>query len=275
MAELGSSPYINHFTQPDTIIPNPYNPQDWNRYAYARNNPLKYTDPSGHLPWLIAAGLVAINYLTFTGQFPDMKGTVLTVALADTNDATVAAGIVVQSEWLGPQDIPAVMSVYDNITGTDPGSHHYGLAQSNSSEMESLGICKECSPWELSLADDIIAARIQNGLNDCTLCDSGVDTLIVSALSQNGFDTKLFNELRENSDGTLNWGTFLNKFGWNPSDTVAKLRQGLTGDNYETELMLKLYMNDLRLLMRLGYKLPNGITPDDITEVEEIIGNYN
>jgi RHS repeat-associated protein len=41
-------PYLNHFTQPDTIVPDPYNSQDWNRYAYARNNPLKYTDPSGH-----------------------------------------------------------------------------------------------------------------------------------------------------------------------------------------------------------------------------------
>ncbi|PKO11549.1 MAG: hypothetical protein CVU39_28710, partial [Chloroflexi bacterium HGW-Chloroflexi-10] len=42
--------YLNRFTQPDTIIPNPANSQDWDRYAYARNNPLKYTDPSGHKP---------------------------------------------------------------------------------------------------------------------------------------------------------------------------------------------------------------------------------
>ena len=43
-------PYLNHFTQPDTILPDPYNSQDWDRYAYARNNPVNYTDQSGHFP---------------------------------------------------------------------------------------------------------------------------------------------------------------------------------------------------------------------------------
>jgi hypothetical protein len=41
-------PYINQFSQPDTIIPDPYNPQDWDRYAFVRNNPVRYTDPTGH-----------------------------------------------------------------------------------------------------------------------------------------------------------------------------------------------------------------------------------
>ncbi|MBV6449396.1 MAG: hypothetical protein MHPDNHAH_00106 [Anaerolineales bacterium] len=36
------------FHQPDTLIPEPYNPQSYNRYSYVKNNPLKYTDPSGH-----------------------------------------------------------------------------------------------------------------------------------------------------------------------------------------------------------------------------------
>jgi RHS repeat-associated protein len=36
------------FIQPDSIVPEPGNPQDLNRYTYARNNPVKYNDPSGH-----------------------------------------------------------------------------------------------------------------------------------------------------------------------------------------------------------------------------------
>jgi RHS repeat-associated protein len=61
-------PVIGRFITPDTIIPEPYNPQSLNRYAYARNNPLIYTDPTGHAPntWYltkhIAAHDFAVNY---------------------------------------------------------------------------------------------------------------------------------------------------------------------------------------------------------------------
>ncbi|MDH7490604.1 MAG: RHS repeat-associated core domain-containing protein [Anaerolineae bacterium] len=41
-------PALGRFAQADTIVPGPGNPQALNRYAYVYNNPMKYTDPSGH-----------------------------------------------------------------------------------------------------------------------------------------------------------------------------------------------------------------------------------
>jgi RHS repeat-associated protein len=38
---------VGRFIQPDTIVPEPSNPQSLNRYAYVLNNPVRYTDPSG------------------------------------------------------------------------------------------------------------------------------------------------------------------------------------------------------------------------------------
>jgi RHS repeat-associated protein len=39
---------IGRFISPDTIVPSMANPQSFNRYSYCMNNPLRYTDPSGH-----------------------------------------------------------------------------------------------------------------------------------------------------------------------------------------------------------------------------------
>ena len=42
------APELGRFIQPDTIIPTVFNPQGFNRYSYALNNPLRFTDPTGH-----------------------------------------------------------------------------------------------------------------------------------------------------------------------------------------------------------------------------------
>jgi RHS repeat-associated protein len=41
-------PSIGRFISPDTIVQNPSDPQTLNRYTYCSNNPLRYTDPTGH-----------------------------------------------------------------------------------------------------------------------------------------------------------------------------------------------------------------------------------
>ncbi|MBF0106549.1 MAG: hypothetical protein HQM16_14635 [Deltaproteobacteria bacterium] len=45
------NPQIGRFVQPDTVVPSATDYQSFNRYAYVRNNPLKYVDPSGHSFW--------------------------------------------------------------------------------------------------------------------------------------------------------------------------------------------------------------------------------
>ncbi len=41
-------PWTGRFLSPDPILQQPANSQNYNRYSYALNNPLKYTDPSGY-----------------------------------------------------------------------------------------------------------------------------------------------------------------------------------------------------------------------------------
>ena len=51
---------LGRFIQADSIVPSPQEPQSYNRYAYTLNNPLKYTDPTGHLHFLATAAIGAV-----------------------------------------------------------------------------------------------------------------------------------------------------------------------------------------------------------------------
>lgn len=44
------SPRLGRFLTPDNVIPDPLNPQSYNRYSYVYNNPIRLTDPSGNSP---------------------------------------------------------------------------------------------------------------------------------------------------------------------------------------------------------------------------------
>jgi hypothetical protein len=39
---------LGHFTQADSIIPEPGKSQSFDRYTYVANNPVKLTDPTGY-----------------------------------------------------------------------------------------------------------------------------------------------------------------------------------------------------------------------------------
>lgn len=52
-------PVIGRLVSADSIIPDISQPLAYNRYAYVRNNPMTYRDPSGHSWWALAAFIIA------------------------------------------------------------------------------------------------------------------------------------------------------------------------------------------------------------------------
>jgi hypothetical protein len=40
-------PVVSRFVQPDPVVPEPGDPQSWNRYSFVRNNPFNRVDPTG------------------------------------------------------------------------------------------------------------------------------------------------------------------------------------------------------------------------------------
>ncbi len=64
-------PHVGRFTQPDTIVPNPSNPADFNRYTYVRNNPVNLIDPDGRCPTDSAAATAC--YAAYAAQQPGVS----------------------------------------------------------------------------------------------------------------------------------------------------------------------------------------------------------
>jgi RHS repeat-associated protein len=42
------SPHLGRFISADSLIPDPANPQAWNRFSYVTNHPVNFNDPTGH-----------------------------------------------------------------------------------------------------------------------------------------------------------------------------------------------------------------------------------
>ncbi len=65
-------PLLGRFVQPDTIVPEPGDPQSLNRYSYGKNSPQRYVDPDGHNPFDILIGI--LYGLVFTAGYSAEAG---------------------------------------------------------------------------------------------------------------------------------------------------------------------------------------------------------
>jgi RHS repeat-associated protein len=84
-------PVVGRFLSPDPYIADPSFTQSYNRYSYVLNNPLKYNDPTGELPFLAWLGIAwAGNYLMGVADNHINKGMSVKDAFRNTN---IVAGV--------------------------------------------------------------------------------------------------------------------------------------------------------------------------------------
>lgn len=98
-------PLLGRFLSVDPVTA--YDSKDWrhfNRYAYAYNNPYKFTDPDGRCPWCVGAGIgigLEIARQVITGEIKDTSlkgiagnvGKALVAGAAGATGAGIASGV--------------------------------------------------------------------------------------------------------------------------------------------------------------------------------------
>ena len=97
-------PNLGRFLSPDNYIQSPGNPQNYNRYSYCLNNPLKYTDPDGEkISWLWGVA-AAMGFIPLESMVA-----LATVITADATTASICAAI-------GGDDIDGISKrVYNSV----------------------------------------------------------------------------------------------------------------------------------------------------------------
>jgi hypothetical protein len=129
-----NSPYINRFLQPDSIIPNPANPQSLNRFAYVLNNPIRFNDPTGHVcsdpedptPTCYGSGTTRVGNRMIQGNGTELGSARNTTSGGNNgnggrsspgnNDESIFSNLSAILDHLAWTYIPSAIGVHGNLT---------------------------------------------------------------------------------------------------------------------------------------------------------------
>jgi hypothetical protein len=98
---------LGRFAEADSIIPQPGNPQTWDRYTYSGNNPVRFTDPSGHVP-CFEDGYCPRNGITEEN---------LLINWAAYYGVTYQGAWTIENKWIALDAVKAVGSAIANVIG--------------------------------------------------------------------------------------------------------------------------------------------------------------
>jgi RHS repeat-associated protein len=252
-------PSLGRFAQADTIVPNPGNPQSLNRYTYAANNPILFTDQQGHFPTcVLCASTMMIQAHVWNPLFgtgPDIDGLRVAqdhqdliddYATADAPAITLAAGIAVQSQWM----------IQDVIESRIDAEASLGIAQMTSAEMRKyVGGGSALDP---DLAIQALSRKIGEAVAACTGC-STTDKFIVAGVAQNGRMnatevSRILKNYRPND--VVDWHRYFEDSATSLGGAKGSWLALRSNERGWDLFQVQLFLNDLLALQRMGWQLP-------------------
>ncbi len=113
------------------------NPQQWNRYAYVSNNPLKFADPDGSEQVVILGGKTYMGgvdgesagskqdqqnvFEVFTGTVAIVAGTVIVIGPGGVVTVVRAAGVAATTWLAHPENQATIQETLEEAAGGSPG----------------------------------------------------------------------------------------------------------------------------------------------------------
>lgn len=85
-------PLLGRFLSPDPFVQSPDDLQNYNRYSYVLNNPLRYTDPSGNF-WQIIAVIVGAAMIAEGNKHWKIVGSILLAAALGSEGGLIESGL--------------------------------------------------------------------------------------------------------------------------------------------------------------------------------------
>lgn len=164
-------PSLGRFISADPTVQSPDDPQDLNRYAYARNNPINLVDPSGYgwlrqlinvvvaivlmvlVPYLEIPWLIATAFSAGVSAAADQQGKAIERSIS-SNSQQASAPTLQQNAgrmWTSFATNPAVSNTASIASGFLPGA---GEAQDFAAAVYGVDIItgEQLAPWEQNIS---------------------------------------------------------------------------------------------------------------------------
>jgi RHS repeat-associated protein len=182
-------PQIGRFLSTDNYVQEPTNSQNFNRYSYCLNNPLKYTDPSGDFFHLLIGAAVGgfINWMMNRGQWNASGLVSFGVGAISSPSITNAIGGLFghQLGSLGTELLRAGTHgiIQGTITGVSGGDFWNGFATGSASSLIGSGLEAIGTSTKMSLIGMGLSGGLTSQLTGGSFINGFMSGLSIGALN--------------------------------------------------------------------------------------------